>query len=260
MPLRRHGENRKRWRYLGCYGEEVMLCAGRVQVGPFWQVFWAVLDRRDRNLHGRTRLRPFGGRAGVAFDGGRLQVSDGGIDADLRFDLDAVPAVEVVCPSGERSWAWTSKRAAIPARGTVTLPDRTLEVDALGVEDLSAGYHARHTNWHWSAGVGRSVDGRTVGWNLVTGINDPPSSSERGIWAGGEVSEPEPVEFEELDAIRFADGSRLEFSAEAERARDERAPGFRSEYVQPFGTFRGSLGGIELAEAFGVMERHSAVW
>jgi len=35
----------------------------------------------------------------------------------------------------------------------------------------------------------------------------------------------------------------------------------RSEYEQPFGTFRGTLpGGLELAEGYGVMERHVAVW
>jgi hypothetical protein len=35
----------------------------------------------------------------------------------------------------------------------------------------------------------------------------------------------------------------------------------RSDYEQPFGTFHGRLAdGVELAEGFGVMERHAAVW
>ncbi len=35
----------------------------------------------------------------------------------------------------------------------------------------------------------------------------------------------------------------------------------RSSYRQPFGTFPGTLpGGITLREAYGVMERHEAVW
>ena len=36
---------------------------------------------------------------------------------------------------------------------------------------------------------------------------------------------------------------------------------FASDYRQPFGTFTGTLGGgVELAEGFGVMERHTARW
>jgi hypothetical protein len=36
---------------------------------------------------------------------------------------------------------------------------------------------------------------------------------------------------------------------------------FASDYRQPFGTFSGTLpGGVELAEGFGVMERHVVRW
>ena len=34
----------------------------------------------------------------------------------------------------------------------------------------------------------------------------------------------------------------------------------KSKYRQPFGTFSGSLEGIELAEGIGVMESHEATW
>ena len=34
MPLRRDGQNRKRWRYVGLFGEEVMLCAARAADRP----------------------------------------------------------------------------------------------------------------------------------------------------------------------------------------------------------------------------------
>ena len=37
MPLRRGGQNRKRWRYVGVFGEELMLCAARAEVGPLGQ-------------------------------------------------------------------------------------------------------------------------------------------------------------------------------------------------------------------------------
>jgi hypothetical protein len=148
----------------------------------------------------------------------------------------------------------------VPARGTIEAGGRRWQVDGLAVDDESAGYHARHTSWHWSAGVGRAADGRAVAWNLVDGINDPPTRSERGIWVDGTPREPAPVAFEGLDGIRFGSGETLRFAAESERARNDNLLVFRSRYRHLFGTFDGSLDGIELAEGFGVMEEHEAVW
>ena len=130
-----------------------------------------------------------------------------------------------------------------------------------GVEDESAGYHLRHTEWSWSAGIGTAPDGRAVGWNLVAGVNDPDAASERAIWVEGEsIREPGPVVFDGLEAIRFADGGTLGFSAEAERRKEENKLLVRYSYRQPFGTFSGSLDGIELESGLGVMEHHDAVW
>src|SRR3712207_7172060 len=49
-----------------------------------------------------------------------------------------------------------------------------------------SGYHARHTSWRWSAGIGRAKDGRRVAWNLVDGVHDAPEASERTVWLDGE--------------------------------------------------------------------------
>ena len=46
MPLRRDGQNRKRWRYVGVFGAELMLCAARAEVGPLRQSFWVMWDRQ----------------------------------------------------------------------------------------------------------------------------------------------------------------------------------------------------------------------
>jgi hypothetical protein len=142
----------------------------------------------------------------------------------------------------------------------VRIGERRIRCEGRGVEDESCGYHPHHTVWDWSAGVGTTGDGRAVGWNLVSGINDPPQGSERAIWVEGEPTEPGPARFHGLEAIE-CDDARLEFSAEAERRRDEHRAGVRYSYRQPFGTFSGSLpGGLELAEGFGVMEHHDAHW
>lgn len=257
MPLWRAGRPLKRWRYVAVFAEEAMLCVGTARVGPAASAWWAVWDRRDGRLHGRTWLR----RGGVRFEDGTVAVRDGDAAIDLRVDEGG--GVETICPvDGTRAYTWTRKQAARPARGRIALPGMpVLSVRALAVLDDSAGYHPRLTSWWWSAGVGATADGRTVGWNLVQGINDPPQASERSVWVDGVAHEPGPVRFDGLRGIDGHDGERLDFTAEATRERHDNLLLIRSDYEQPFGTFAGSLpGGVELRAGMGVMERHEARW
>lgn len=260
MPMRFSGRWRKRWRYVGAYDERFMLCAARVEVGPVRQAFWALWDRERGAL--RERTRPVLGRllpAEVELDGDRVSVRS----RELRIELELAggEAIECACPNGEGGYTWTRKLAGMGATGTVAIGSDRHPFRGRAADDRSAGYHRRRTSWHWSAGVGEAADGRALAWNLVEGINDPPADSERAVWADGRPSEPGPVSFEGLESIRFEDGSTMTFAAEASRARRDRLPLLmRSDYEAPFGSFSGSLAGIELARGLGVMERHDAVW
>ncbi|MGZ5323784.1 MAG: DUF2804 family protein [Solirubrobacterales bacterium] len=259
LPLRWGGRWRKRWRYIGAYDDAFMLCAAVVHVGPGAQTFWALWDREGRRMRERTRkLLPLARRE-VSLDGPRVAVHSGDVEIDLA--LASSEPIETICPNGEGGYTWTRKRAGFSVTGRVAVAGAKHRFDGRGVDDESAGYHARRTSWLWSAGVGEAADGRPAAWNLVSGINDPPARSERAIWIDGRPSEPEPVSFEGLDAIAFADGSRLRFEAESVRAHSEAVPPlFRSDYEAPFGSFAGSLAGTALASGLGVMERHDAVW
>lgn len=278
LPLRRHRSWRKRWRYVGVFGDEVLACAGRVTVGPLGQTFWLVWDRHGERMWERTQLRLPGARGEVwteALDkeglrdhapdaGSQVRIEgnhpeSGAVRAFLRFGPGEW--AESVCPADRDNYVWTRKRADVPVEADIRVGDERFRFEARGMEDESEGYHPRHTVWDWSAGVGRTTDGRSIGWNLVSGINDPPERSERAIWIDGQPSEPGPVSFEGLDAIGFDDGARLEFSGECERRKEERKPFVRYAYRQPFGVFSGSLpGGIELERGLGVMEHHDAHW
>ena len=257
MPLLRDGRPLKRWRYVGIYGSELMLCAAAVRIMGIPQAFWAVLDRETGNLSGRTIFTP----GLVAVGDGRLTVRGRDIDVDLALQPAGDP-MEVTSPHGG-SFIWTRKDP-VRAVGRVTVRGRTHEIDHAGLIDTSAGYHARVTAWRWSAGVGTATDGRAVAWNLVTGVHDAPRQSERTVWVDGAAREVAPVTFTgDLDGVRFAadDGGELRFTAEAERARRDDLKLFVSDYRQPFGTFSGSLpGGVELAEGYGVMEWHDVRW
>jgi hypothetical protein len=259
MPMRWRGRLRKRWRWVGAFAEEALLYAAIVEVGPARMAFWGVWDRERRALSERTRRALPWRRSEVEMRGAEVRVASG--DVRVELSLGEGEAIESLCPNGEGGYSWTRKLAGVPARGEVVVGERRIPVEGRGVIDDSAGYHRRRTSWLWSAGVGTARDGRSLAWNLVSGINDPQRGSERAVWVEGRPSEPEPVAFERLNAVRFAEGSRLEFEAEAERVHSERLPLIaRSDYRAPLGSFRGSLGGIELASGLGVMESHDVLW
>ena len=180
---------------------------------------------------------------------------------ELDLELGEGTPIECMCPNGEGGYTWTRKAAGVPVKGEVRIGRRATELDGFAVEDDSAGYHRRYTTWRWSAGVGTARDGRQVAWNLVTGINDPPVSSERAIWVAGQPTEPAPVEFQGLGSIHFEDESRFNFTAETQRSHHAGIPLIaRSDYEAPFGTFSGSLNGLPVDSALGVMEAHDVVW
>jgi hypothetical protein len=259
MPRWRAGRPLKRWRYVGVYTADLMLCVGDARIGPVPQRWWAVALPG-----GQLRERTTFGRAGVELGGEAGHVAVRAEGVSIQLELDESEGVETASPVGDRgAYIWTRKQACVPVRGTVELDGRRHEIDGdHGFVDDSAGYHARHTAWRWSAGVGQLDDGRRVGWNLVAGIHDAPDASERTIWIDGEPVEVGPVRFAaDLSSVAFADGSGLGFSEWSAREHATNALLIRSRYRQPFGAFAGSLpGGLRLAEGHGVMEDHDAHW
>jgi uncharacterized protein DUF2804 len=249
MPVWRGGRPLKRWRWIGVFCDEVMLCAAVARVGPVPVSWWAIWDRATRTLventlrHTRT----------VDVSGTRVEVDDG--PGGIALELDEAAGVETVSPHGAE-YIWTCKRPA-RARGTVTVGDRRIEIDAPAFVDESAGYHARNTAWRWSAGAGTTPGGAAVVWNLVTGLHDAVEASERTVWVDGVPHHVPPQTFA-ADLSRVGD---LAFAPEATRTHHENLLLVASDYEQPFGRFAGALPVAgELATGYGVMERHAARW
>ena len=250
MPIWRDRRVLKRWRYVGAYGPELMLCAGDAHIGPLRQRFWAIATP-DGRLREKTALL---GAGGVRLSGPELSIDAPGVR--VRLSIGEAEGIETLSRHGD-SYIWTRKHGGARASGLIELDGAPIQFDERGIVDESAGYHARHTVWSWSAGVGRLVDGRAAAWNLVTGLHDSETNSERTVWIDGVAAEAAPVDFEDdLSAV-----GGLAFTPWAERRDTTNALLLKSNYRQPFGTFAGKLPtGEDLAEGYGVMEAHEAVW
>jgi hypothetical protein len=173
-----------------------------------------------------------------------------------RVRVDEVTPVETLSRHGD-SYIWTAKQGGVRVSGLIELDGSPIQFDERGLVDHSAGYHARHTVWSWSAGVGVADDGRAVAWNLVTGVHDAPQASERTVWIDGEPREAGPAEF----AADLSRVGELEFSEWGAREDSTNVLVLKSRYRQPFGTFTGTLpDGTVLREGYGVMESHDVHW
>jgi Domain of unknown function (DUF2804), C-terminal len=243
MPPLHAGRPLKRWRYVGVYRPDLLLCVGDARVAGVRQRWWAVA-LPDGTLEE--------GRRGVRLGTGRVEA--GGV---IDVQLDEGEGVEVVSPHG-RGWVWTRKQAGVPVRGRVRAGGRTYELSGPdGFIDDSAGYHARHTSWRWSAGVGRAEDGRGVAWNLVDGVHDHAEVSERTVWVDGEPHEVPPQEF----APDLSRVGELDFREWSAREGQMNLGIMRNRYRQPFGEFSGRLPcDLPLSEGYGVMEEHDVRW
>ncbi len=260
MPPLWRGRPLKRWRWVGAFGPDVMLCACIVRVALARQAFWALWDRAGAHLYEGSSVGRVGTR--VSFTpGGGVRIREGAVAVDLEL-AETPGAVETLLGDGGPGFVWTRKHAGIPARARVMIDGQPRVLSLQAATDDTAGYHRRHTSWAWSTGVGRLDGGGALAWNLVAGVNDPPSGSERTLWHDGVPCEPGPVQFAaDLSALAFDEGGELRFRAEAERAHEQNLILVRSSYRAPFGSFAGTLpGGLALAEGLGVMERHDARW
>ena len=196
MPGWRGTRPLKRWRYVGVYTPELMLCVADARIGAVPQRWWAVAFP-DGTLRGADHI----GRGGVSIEG---SARARGCARDVEIELELARATR---------WRWSLPRARATSgprsrrrsrcAATRPLDGERFEIDSdAAFIDDSAGYHLRHTAWKWSAGVGRTDDGRRVGWNLVTGVHDSEPAGERTVWVDGEPHAVEHQEFaEDLSSV-----------------------------------------------------------
>jgi len=101
MPALWHGRPLKRWRYVGAFGPEVLLCAAVARIGIATVAWWAVWDRERRILAGRTHRSA----RKVVVERGRVEVADGPVRIALVGNSHAghwLPALQLL--AGRQGW------------------------------------------------------------------------------------------------------------------------------------------------------------
>ena len=129
-----------------------------------------------------------------------------------------------------RSYIWTRKRPVARARAR-TLDGPRVAVDAPGLVDDTAGYHARHTAWEWCAGRRASpTSGAAVVWNLVAGVHDAPRAQRaHGVGRRRRRARSGPVRVRRRASTPCGD---LRFTRRG-RARAPRRPAARRQRLPP---------------------------
>lgn len=281
----------RRWCYAAAGDRELAVGAAAVDLGPVGTVFvWASVAGRSLEwsrtvLLGRGLELGATPRGGARYDGGGGRFvldGEGGLAVDVpatsggrlvaTLEVDdtgsVTPAILATGTAGG-GWNVTEKAAGYGVSGTIDLHGRRHALDGRGWRDWTAGRQDRRTRWRWAAGGGHSAGGDPVGFNVSTGMNAAGEGEDLVWWDGRphrlEVTTLRPAGDDPAGPWMVGGpGWGLELTPWGVRSADENLWVLRSSYVQPIGSFRGTLPGPDGVPvpvlATGVTEHHDATW
>lgn len=187
---------------------------------------------------------------------------------EARLDLAAMapPLLAIGAIAGGIAHA-TQKTSALAVRGWAEAEGRRFELDeAWAAVDASNGLLARDTAWRWA-----SAHRPDLGFNLQQGYF---GGQENVLWLDGRPISLGPAHFD-FDAaqpmkpwhVRTEDGLLdLVFTPEGARAENRNLGFAASRYVQPVGSFAGTVRAAsgaplrEVRDLLGVTEDHHSRW
>lgn len=294
--------HRKRWVFIGVASGELFIACTIVHLGYLANAFFFAFDRAagrmlvDRSLLtlpilasvddnlgqgggasfeaplARTRIRFTSPREATAVT---LSIRAPGLAIRARLGASSAPpaigAVVKLPGPPEGLVQVTQKRALLAVTGEATFDGATRALDGgLGGIDASSGYLPRRTMWRWAFALGRAKTGERVSLNLVEGF---VGEAECALWIDGAIVPLAEGRFSfdasrslEPWSVRTADGRvDLRFTPGAVHAEDRDLGFLASYYVQPVGSFSGTIQvegrpPLELEQVLGVVEDQRVVW
>ena len=201
-----------------------------------------------------------------------------GKDVDVKLTLTEPENYEplAVCSqNGYSGWTYTQKAPALLVSGDIHWQDQTFSLqnsNALGSYDWSCGYMRRETAWNWASLSGYLADGRRIGFNFASGVNET-GYTENGFWIDNKLHKLGQIRFLYDRKDRYAqwklescDGRvNLVFEAEGERSEKLNVVLLASNFTQLFGKFFGTIETedgelVTLDGQAGFAEDHYAKW
>ncbi|EAQ65997.1 hypothetical protein MED121_02260 [Marinomonas sp. MED121] len=176
--------------------------------------------------------------------------------------------------AGYNDWVYTQKNTTLKIEGEINWQGKVFnlaKLNALASVDWSAGFMRRETSWNWANLSTQLADGRKLGFNFASGINET-GVSENAIWLEGELIKVDLIHFkfdryrqEESWLIQSSD-KRISLSFHPKGKRDKKLNLYfiASNFRQFFGYFDGTLQvkneTIRLNQTWGLIEDHYAKW
>jgi len=229
------------------------------------------LSMAGSSVDGTTRWERGRDRVVASFDEGwdiTLDLGAGGrrLTGSLWIDAEG-ESLGLVRHLGEGRAAYTHKAAALPAAGELHLGGEPIRLDdALAVLDWTRSLADRHTRWRWASFAGRSSGGERLGLNLSTDVYGDDENAAfvdgRAMPLGGVCFELPAEPARAPWRIRSREGDEVDLTFEPDGARSQNVDVriVRSRFIQPYGRFRGRVAGMEVEDAYGVVEDHDALW
>ncbi len=279
----------KRWHYVALACEDVFCAVAIVDLGWTSTAFAYVFDRRTGALAasyaqdgvpglsatladhagGDSRFRLLSSRIdirGGAQGACALSFGSGALAIEARF-AGAAPQLLAIGQVAGGSVHATQKSAGMALTGEVHIGARRIALDGgVASVDYSNGLLARDTGWRWACA--HSLE---LGFNLQAGYF---GANENALWLDGKIIPLGPARFD-FDAadpmapwhVHTDDGLLdLQFVPEGLRRDDKNLLIAASKYVQPIGTFSGSVrphrdaAAIAVHRLAGVTEDHHSRW
>lgn len=287
----------KEWHYTAITTRDYFVAFAVVQLGYVANVFAYVVPRaRPSRVKQLELVVPLGRGLELAassthgttrFARGENELvsrhTPNGFEIDVRLTLEGARlSGHVVCEGGASLalvHALSSDRVAYTHKGNLYRTSGHLAFDGTPIPlaggfatlDWTRSQASRETRWNWASFAGHDVTGRPLGLNLSANVYDDAcgESEENAAYLDGSVKGLAGVTFtvpRSPDRMpwritsKHCDEVSLVFSPLGVRAQDLDVGIVKSRFVQPYGTFTGTVLGRRVESAFGVVEDHLAVW
>lgn len=288
------------FQFVGVCSEELVFGCALVDIKFIGNAFLYLYDRTTRQLHEFSFMMPLAARTHLATtpDAGTSHFSRGNVDirltsrdnprekylqvrignqvsADITLtEPDGYEPLALCTPTGFNGWTYTQKAAGLNVAGTLRLHKQRYDLGAThkGSYDWSCGYMRRETAWNWACLSGQTREGRAVGVNFASGVNET-GYTENAFWVDGKMTKVNQVRFIYPRPRRQgqwrieSDDGKVNLCFEPEGSRQEKLNIYvlATNFTQLFGRFHGTLrddnGVIHTLEGVtGFAEDHYAKW